>query len=42
MIKIEVEAVVQSDGKSGKKEFKGVNSVNMCCSLFVKVLVTLL
>ena len=30
-----VEAVVQNEAKGGKKDFKGVNSVNMfCCDFF--------
>ena len=29
-----VEAVVQNEAKGGKREFKGVNSVNMFCSDF--------
>ena len=29
-----VEAVVQNEAKGGKKDFKGVNSVNMLCSDF--------
>ena len=37
-----VEAVVQNEAKGGKKDFKGVNNVNMFCSHFFFVLVTLL
>ena len=37
-----VEAVVQNKAKGGKNDFKGVNSVNILCSDFLMVLVTLL